>query len=197
MEPLSFEISGTKGALAFNWERSSELRFYSASDSASAQGFRTVLLGPANRAGESLGPIPAIGTAYIESQVFQIGDFIADFLPDGGEDSRCESGAKMTKRSRRNHTPAFEAKVALAAVKGDKRLAELAQQFELHPNQIGQWRSRRLDGAAGVFGPDKGEARTAPSVDLKALHAKLGELTLESDFLQAALTKAGLLSARR
>jgi hypothetical protein len=54
-----------------------------------------------------------------------------------------------------------------------------------------------LDGAAGIFGPDKGEARTAPSVDLKALHAKIGELTLENDFLEGALTKAGLLSARR
>jgi transposase-like protein len=120
-----------------------------------------------------------------------------DFLPDSGEDSRCESGAKMTKRSRRNHTPAFKAKVALAAMKGDKTLAELAQQFDVHPNQIGQWRGQLLDGAAGVFGPDKGEAKTAPSVDLKALHAKIGELTLENDFLEGALTKAGLLSAKR
>ena len=102
----------------------------------------------------------------------------------------------MTKRSRRNHTPAFKAKVALAAMKGEKTLAELAQQFDVHPNQIGQWRSQLLDGAAGVFGPDKGEA-DAPSVDLKALHAKIGELTLENDFLEGALTKAGLLSARR
>jgi transposase-like protein len=120
-----------------------------------------------------------------------------DFLPDSGEDSRRESGAKMTKRSRRNHTPAFKAKVALAAMKGDKTLAELAQQFDVHPNQIGQWRGQLLDGAAEVFGPDKGEARAAPSVDLKALHAKIGELTLENDFLEGALTKAGLLSARR
>jgi transposase-like protein len=120
-----------------------------------------------------------------------------DFLPDSGEDSRRESGAKMTKRSRRNHTAAFKAKVALAAMKGDKTLAELAEQFDVHPNQIGQWRSQPLDGAAGVFGPDKSEARTAPSIDLKALHAKIGELTLENDFLEGALTKAGLLSARR
>ncbi len=56
----------------------------------------------------------------------------------------------MTKRTRRNHTPAFKAKVALAAMKGDKTLAELAQQFDVHPNQIGQWRSQLLDGAAGV-----------------------------------------------
>jgi transposase len=104
-----------------------------------------------------------------------------DFLPDSGEDSRRESGAKMTKRSRRNHTPAFKAKVALAATKRDRMLAELAQQFDVHPNQIGQWTSQSLDGAAGIFGPEKGEAKTAPSVDLKALHAKIGELTLEND----------------
>ena len=102
----------------------------------------------------------------------------------------------MTKRPRRNHTPAFKAKVALAAVKGDKTLAELAQQFDVHPNQITQWKGQLLEGAAGVFGVDKSEAK-AESVDLKALHAKIGELTLENDFLEGALTKAGLLSAKR
>src|SRR5271155_2485504 len=95
------------------------------------------------------------------------------------------SGAKMTKRARRNHTSAFKAKVALAAIKGEKTLAELAQQFDVHPNQITQWRSQLLDGAAGVFGRDKSERdkseATAPAVDLKALHAKIGELALEND----------------
>ncbi len=102
----------------------------------------------------------------------------------------------MTRRTRRNHTAAFQAKVALAAMKGDKTLAELAQQFDVHANQIGQWRSQLLEGAAGVFGADRGDANTAPSVDLRALHAKIGELTLENDFLEGALTKAGLLSAK-
>ncbi len=102
----------------------------------------------------------------------------------------------MTRRTRRNHTPAFKAKVALAAIKGEKTLAELAQQFDVHPNQITQWRSQLLEGAAGVFGRDKSDAAAAP-VDLKALHAKIGELALENDFLEGALTKAGLLSARR
>ena len=102
----------------------------------------------------------------------------------------------MTKRIRRNHTPAFKAKVALAAIRGEKTLAELAQQFDVHPNQITQWKGQLVEGAVGVFGRGKAEAGAAP-VDLKALHAKIGELALENDFLEHALTKAGLLSARR
>ena len=102
----------------------------------------------------------------------------------------------MAKRPRRNHSAAFKAKVALAAVKGEKTLAELAQQFDVHPNQVTQWKAQLLEGAAGVFGGGGGEA-AAPSVDLKSLHAKIGELTLENDFLEGALTKAGLLSAKR
>jgi len=102
----------------------------------------------------------------------------------------------MTKRSRRTHSPAFKAKVALAAIKGEKTLSELAQQFDVHPNQIMTWRSQLLDGAAGVFGHDKAGS-AEPAVDLKALHAKIGELALENDFLSGALSKAGLLSAKK
>jgi transposase len=61
----------------------------------------------------------------------------------------------MTKRTRRNHSPVFKAKVALAAVEGEKTLAELAQQFDVHPNQITTWRGQLLEGAAGVFGSEK------------------------------------------
>jgi transposase-like protein len=100
----------------------------------------------------------------------------------------------MSRRPRRNHTAAFKAKVALAAVKGEKTLAELAQIFDVHPNQITQGKAQLLEGATGVFGS---EARTEPSVDLKSLHAKIGELTLENDFLEGALSKAGLLSGKR
>ena len=103
----------------------------------------------------------------------------------------------MTRRPRRNHSPAFKAKVALAAIKGERTLAELAQQFDVHPNQITQWRSQLLEGASGVFGPDTKD-EPVPAVDVKTLHAKIGELTLENDFLAGALGKAGLLpSAKR
>ena len=103
----------------------------------------------------------------------------------------------MSRRPRRNHTAAFKAKVALSALKGEKTLSELAEQFDVHANQITQWKSQLLEGAAGVFG---GEAKAGPAeaaVDLKSLHAKIGQLALENDFLEGALTKAGLLSAKR
>ena len=88
--------------------------------------------------------------------------------------------------------------MALAAVKGEKTLTELAQQFDVHPNQITQWKSQLLDGAAGVFGSEPRAGIDAPPVDVKTLHAKIGELTLANDFLEGALGKAGLLpSAKR
>ena len=99
----------------------------------------------------------------------------------------------MARRKRRNHSPAFKAQVALAAMKGDRTLAELAEQFDIHPNQITDWKSQLLANAGSVFG----EAKSEPGPDLKALHAKIGQLTLENDFLEGALIKAGKLSARR
>jgi transposase len=102
---------------------------------------------------------------------------------------------KMAKRARRTHSAVFKAKVALAAIAGDKTLAELAQRFEVHPNQITEWKRQLSERAADVFGG--GSAGAEPSVDLKVLHAKIGQLTLENDFLESALTKVGLLSAKR
>ena len=103
----------------------------------------------------------------------------------------------MTRRVRRNQSPAFKAKVALAAIKGEKTLADLAQRIDVHPNQITQWRSQLLEGAAGVFGSEAKSESNAPTIDVKTLHAKIGELALENDFLSGALGKAGLLSANR
>src|SRR5947209_16807942 len=76
-------------------------------------------------------------------------------------------------------------------------LAELAQQFDIHPNQITNWKARLLEGAVSLFGSDAAHTEVTPTVDLKVLHAKIGELTLEKDFLAGALSKAGLLSAKR
>ena len=85
--------------------------------------------------------------------------------------------------------------MALAAIRGEKTLAELAQQFDVRPNRITQWRSQLLEGASGVFGAASVDA--APAVDVKTLHAKIGELTLENDFLSVALGKAGLSPGAR
>ena len=82
--------------------------------------------------------------------------------------------------------------MALAALREDRTMTELCEKFELHPNQISEWKRQLLDRAAEVFDTD---ARPAP-VDLAPLHAKIGQLALENDFLEGALTKAGLLSAK-
>ena len=103
----------------------------------------------------------------------------------------------MSRRARRTHTPAFKAKVALAAIKGEMTLAQLAEHFDVHPNQIMQWKVQLQESAANAFGPGSGSGPAQPAIDVKALHAKIGELTLENDFLEGALSKAGLLSAKR
>ena len=103
----------------------------------------------------------------------------------------------MKKRARRNHTPAFKAKVALAALKNDRTIAQLAERFDVHPNQITAWKEQLLEGAADVFERGGNAKSSAPEVDVQSLHAKIGELVLENDFLERALGKAGCPSAKR
>ncbi|CCD36349.1 putative transposase [Candidatus Paraburkholderia kirkii UZHbot1] len=85
--------------------------------------------------------------------------------------------------------------MALAALKGDKTLAELAQQFEVHPNQITDWKKQLQQRVAEVF--ETGKTSAEPPVDVKVLHAKIGQLILENDFLEGALSKVGLLNVKR
>ena len=99
---------------------------------------------------------------------------------------------KSARRNRRTHTAVFKAQVALAALLEDRTMTELCQKFELHPNQITEWKRQLLERAAEVF---EAGARPDP-VNLAPLHAKIGQLALENDFLEGALTKAGLLSAK-
>ena len=78
----------------------------------------------------------------------------------------------MTRRARRTHAAAFKAKVALSGIKGEKTLTELAQQYDVHPNQITAWKAQVMEGVVGLFGSGAAGTETAPAVDLKALHAK-------------------------
>jgi transposase len=102
----------------------------------------------------------------------------------------------MKKRARRNHT-GVQAKVALAASKNDRTIAQLAEQFDVHPNQISSWKEQLLAGAADAFERGGNSKSSASEVDVKSLHAKIGELVLENDFLERALGKAGFPSAKR
>lgn len=98
------------------------------------------------------------------------------------------------KRTRRNYGATFKAQVALAAVKGDTTLAELAEQFSVHPTQRTEGEQQLLVRAADVFG---GTHPPSEAPDLKTLHAKIGQLTVENELLEGALTKVDLLSATR
>ena len=99
------------------------------------------------------------------------------------------------RRPRRNHSPQFKAKVALAAIRGDKTLAELAEAFDLHANQIVQWKQQAMENMAAAF--DKEAGGGVSEAELKELHAKIGQLTLENDFLGRAFSKARGLNAKR
>ena len=101
----------------------------------------------------------------------------------------------MARRQRRNHAGEFKAKVALAAIRGDKTLSEVAEHFEVHPHQVTEWKKQLLERAGEVF--DGPRRKDEPAIDVRAMQAKIGQLALENDFLEGALTKAGMLSAKR
>ena len=103
----------------------------------------------------------------------------------------------MTKRTRRNHSPAFKARVAVAAVKGEKTLAELAQQFDVHPNQITTWRSQLLEGAASIFEFDGQTEPAGPVIDVKTLHARIGALTLVNEFFFRSARQGRTVAERK
>ena len=100
----------------------------------------------------------------------------------------------MTKRPRRNHVAAFKAKVALEAIKGDQTLVELSGRFQVHPNQIAEWKKVLLEKAPDVF--DKRNP-SGKEPDIKELHAKIGQLAMENDFLSVALGRIDGPSAKK
>jgi transposase-like protein len=101
----------------------------------------------------------------------------------------------MPRRPRRNHSPAFKAKVALEAIKGEEPLITIAERFDIHPNQITKWKRQLLEGAASAFGESEQAKEGGPSI--AELHAKIGELTMECDLLSGALGRMSGTSARR
>ena len=106
-----------------------------------------------------------------------------------------QTGAERHEKTRRNHTAAFKDKVAIAALKGDETLAALAEKFDVHPNQITQWKTQLLENATNVFATAMEKRSAEP--DLKALHAKIGQQALEIDFLAGALGRFDDASAKR
>ena len=92
------------------------------------------------------------------------------------------------RRKRRTHKPEFKAKVALAAIQGDLTMAELVKKFDVHANQITDWKKQLLGGAPDVFGDG---VRTSEESDeaIQALHAKIGQLAMENDFLERGLER--------
>jgi len=99
------------------------------------------------------------------------------------------------RRPRRNHSAKFKAQVALEAIRGEKTVAQIAAHHEVHPNQVTTWKTQVLENLARIFG---GEVSAGEDKErIRELHAKIGELTVERDFLEGALGKFPGLSGKR
>ena len=97
-------------------------------------------------------------------------------------------------RKYKKHGSSFKAKVALEAIKGDKTLVELSERFQVHTNQIAEWKKILLENAPEIF--DKGKS-SQKEPDVKELHAKIGQLAMENDFLSVALGRINVPSAKK
>jgi len=91
------------------------------------------------------------------------------------------------KESRRKHSPAFKAKVALEALKGDETVSQLASRFSVHPSQVRKWKREMAEGAAGIFGGDRGQKKKDEEALVAKLYQQIGQLKVERDFLESTL----------
>lgn len=90
---------------------------------------------------------------------------------------------------RRNYSPEFKSKIALAAIRGDGTVAELSSRYSIHPNMIAKWKREAVDGMKDTFRRGPGKERASHEDEIKRLQAKIGELVVERDFLSKAFDR--------